>query len=44
MKQIRIENVVESMRTLKPTVELDDETMRLARIPLERMIEMGRGD
>lgn len=44
MKQIRIENVVESMRTLTPAVELDDETMRLARIPLERMIEIGRGD
>ncbi|TET90789.1 MAG: quinolinate synthase NadA [Methanomassiliicoccales archaeon] len=44
MKQIRIENVLNSMRTLRPTVELDPEIMKLARIPLERMLEMGRGD
>ncbi len=44
MKQIKIENVVESMRTLSPAIELDDETMRSARKPLERMIDIGRGD
>lgn len=44
MKQIRIENVLKSMRTLSPTTELDAETMEKARIPLERMLEIGRGD
>ncbi len=44
MKQIKIENVVKSMESLSPTIELDDETIRMAKIPLERMIEMGRGD
>jgi len=44
MKQIKIENVLESMRTLSPAIELDDETLRLARIPLQRMVDIGRGD
>lgn len=44
MKQIRIENVLDSMRTLRPAVELDPETLELAKIPLERMVEIGRGD
>lgn len=44
MKQIRIENVLESMRSLSPAIELDDETLRLAKIPLQRMVDIGRGD
>jgi quinolinate synthase len=44
MKQIRIENVLKSLKTLSPAVELDDETMRLAKIPLQRMVDIGRGD
>lgn len=44
MKQIRIENVLRSIRTLRPAIELGSETMRLAKIPLERMLEIGRGD
>lgn len=44
MKQIKIENVVKSVQSLTPAIELDDETMKSARIPLERMIEIGRGD
>jgi quinolinate synthase len=44
MKQIRIENVLESLRNLSPAIELDDETMRLAKIPLQRMVDIGRGD
>ena len=44
-----LEKLYVSLRDLKPQIELDDDTMAKARIPLERMLEMagrtvGQGD
>lgn len=44
MKQIKIENVVSSMESLQPEVKLKKDIIEKARIPLERMMEIGRGD
>ena len=44
MKMITKEKVIASMESLEPVVTVDEELMKKARIPLERMIEVGRGD
>lgn len=44
MKRITLEKVVRSLETLQPTVELSPELIERARMPLDRMIEIGRED
>ncbi|MFA5312145.1 MAG: quinolinate synthase NadA [Methanomassiliicoccales archaeon] len=44
MKMITIEKVIKSLETLEPCIELPEELIAKAKVPLERMIEIGRGD
>ena len=44
MKKITLEKVLKSLETLTPEMKLSDDVIKKARIPLERMINMGRGD
>ncbi len=44
MKKITLEKVLKSMERLEPTVELSESIMQKARLPLQRMMEIGRGD
>lgn len=44
MKKTTIEKVLKSMERLEPRIELSDEIMRKARVPLQRMMDMGRGE
>lgn len=44
MKKITIEDVLKSLETLKPEITLPDKIMKTARLPLQRMVDMGRGD
>ena len=44
MKKITIKKVLNSLKTLEPKIELSDEIMKKAKKPLDRMMEIGRGD
>lgn len=44
MKKTTLEKVLKSMETLEPKIELPDDIIRKARIPLQRMMDMGRGE
>ncbi|MEM4262281.1 MAG: quinolinate synthase NadA [Thermoplasmata archaeon] len=44
MREISLQDVLYSLQNLEPEVMLSEETIRKARIPLERMVEAGRGD
>ena len=44
MKKITLKDVLKSMETLEPKVKLPKEVMDKARAPLERMIQIGRGE
>jgi quinolinate synthase len=44
MKMITKQMIIESLETLEPAIELPDDVMEKARKPLERMMEIGRGD
>ena len=44
MKKITIKHVLTCLQTLKPIVELSNEIIQKASIPLERMIKFGRDD
>jgi len=44
MKKITLEKVLKSLESLEPTVELSKSIMEKARLPLQRMMEIGRGD
>jgi quinolinate synthase len=44
MKMITMRLVLRALETLEPVVEIDAETMERARAPLQRMMEIGRGD
>ena len=44
MKKITLEKVLNSLETLEPKVELSDEIMKKAKKPLQKMMEIGRGD
>ena len=42
MKRITLENTLEALRLEEPVVEVPDDIAERARIPIERMLEMGR--
>jgi quinolinate synthase len=44
MKMITLDMIIRSLETLEPAIELPEEVMDKARKPLERMMEIGRGD
>ncbi|MFO8132675.1 MAG: quinolinate synthase NadA [Thermoplasmatota archaeon] len=44
MKKITLEKVLKSIETLTPTVSLSRRVIKEARRPLQRMMDMGRGD
>ncbi|MCE5296174.1 MAG: quinolinate synthase NadA [Euryarchaeota archaeon] len=44
MKMITLEKVIKSLETLEPRIELPEDLIAKAKVPLERMIEIGRGD
>jgi len=44
MKKITLEKVLASLKEMKHEVVLSDELLERARIPLERMVAVGRGD
>ncbi len=44
MKKITLKKVLASLETLSPKVELPEDIMQKARIPLERMVAVGRGE
>jgi len=44
MKKITLEKVLNSLKNLEPKIKLSDDIMERAKIPLQRMMDMGRGD
>ena len=44
MKKITLEKVIASLETLGPELILPDEIMQKAKIPLQRMVDIGRGN
>ncbi len=40
MKRITLEDVLNSLRDMSPTVELDDDVLRRARAPIDKMLEV----
>ena len=44
MKKITLEDVLNAVRDLGPVVEMDQGLMERARIPIQRMLDVGRGD
>lgn len=44
MKKITLEKVLNSLKTLEPKLNLPDEIIEKAKLPLQRMMEVGRGD
>lgn len=44
MKKITLEKVLKSLHSLEPKIELSQPIMQMARLPLQRMMSIGRGD
>jgi len=44
MKKITLEKVLNSLKTLEPKTILPDDIMKKARLPLQKMMDVGRGD
>jgi quinolinate synthase len=44
MKKTTLEKVLKSLETFEPAIELSDDIMQKARVPLQRMMELGRGE
>jgi len=44
MKKTTLEKVLKSLQCLEPQVQLPDYIMKKARLPLQRMMDLGRGD
>jgi quinolinate synthase len=44
MKKITLEKVLNSLETLEPKIILSEEIMKKAKIPLQKMMDIGRGD
>jgi quinolinate synthase len=43
MKRITLDKVIKSLETLTPRVEIPDDILKKAKVPLDRMVEIGRG-
>ncbi len=44
MKKITLDKVLKSLETLEPKIKLSDEIMQNAKKPLQRMMDIGRGE
>jgi len=44
MKKITLEKVLNSLETLEPKIDLSEDIIKKAKQPLERMMDVGRGD
>jgi quinolinate synthase len=44
MKKINLEKVLNSLVTLEPKIKIPDEIMKKAKLPLQRMMQIGRSD
>jgi quinolinate synthase len=44
MKKITFEKVLNSLETLEPKIEVPNELIKKAKIPLQKMMDIGRGD
>ena len=44
MREISMQDILASLQNMEPRIELSDEIIAGAKVPLERMIEVGRGD
>ena len=44
MKKITLQKVLKSMESLEPKIELSEDIMQKAKIPLQKMMDIGRGD
>ncbi len=44
MKKITLKKVLKSLESLEPKVELSENILKKAKIPLQRMMDVGRGD
>jgi len=44
MKKITLEKVLNSLKTLEPKIKLSNDLIQKAKMPLKRMMDMGRGD
>lgn len=44
MKKITLQKVLKSMESLEPKISLSEEIIQMAKKPLQRMIDIGRGD
>jgi len=44
MKKITLEKVIKSLENMKPEILLDDDVIEKAKKPLQRMLDIGRGD
>jgi len=44
MKKITIDKVLKSLETLEPKIKLSDDIMKKAKMPLQKMMDIGRGD
>ena len=44
MKKITLRKVLKSVESLEPKIELSQDIMKKAKLPLQRMMDMGRGD
>jgi quinolinate synthase len=44
MKKITLDKVLKSLESLEPEINLPENIMKNAKIPLQRMMNIGRGD
>ncbi len=44
MKKITLEKVLKSMESLEPKIEISEDIMQKAKVPLQKMMDIGRGD
>jgi len=44
MKKITVEKIIKSLETLEPTINLSQEILTKANVPLQKMMNIGRGD
>jgi len=44
MKKITLKKVLKSLENLEPKIKLSEDIIKKAKLPLQRMIDMGRGD